>query len=140
MACRERCPGCSLDRIGAEILHTIPPDLPLATAPIRHRGVCYTTDRAWIILARTDPQTPVPVGVQDRALALKQPCLTFAAGIPAGLTAGYINLTDQPTPRHLNLRAGTARDDVGTRALTTEDIAEEGLLLVRTLPLFFSSP
>ena len=56
-----------------------------------------------------------------------------------GLGAGCFSLVDQPTPRHLKLYPGKMTAELWDRKLEPEEISEDGLRLVRTLPLFYGA-
>ncbi|HWN09738.1 MAG TPA: hypothetical protein VNO50_10805 [Pyrinomonadaceae bacterium] len=117
----------------------IPPDLPLGDAPIQRNGQCYVIGRdQWIILARHQANVPIRVHAPDRVLGYAQPVLCYATDLRGGLASGYFNLLDQPTPSRLHLRPGTAISELWTRNLEAEEISEEGILLVKTIPLFYA--
>lgn len=83
-------------------------DLPLATAPTRGAAVCYQLPdyESWIVLARHQTKTFIQVW-GELGWAYAQPVLTYCTPLETGaLSAGYLNLLDQPHPPDIHLRPG----------------------------------
>lgn len=111
----------------AEILldTPLPATLPLATAPTRGPAVCYILPdlSEWIILARISALHKIIIQ-GDISWAYSQPVLTYCTALESGpIAAGYVNLTDQPTPDRLHLQPGTAsrRGKLSEAEITEED-------------------
>lgn len=82
-------------------------DLPLQTAPTRGPAVCYILpDGEWIVLARHSAGEEIKVRGAI-AWSYNQPLLTYCTATDEGLSSGYVNLIDQPTPRSVVLLPGT---------------------------------
>jgi len=125
---------------GGERSPPIDANLPLASAPIRRDGQCFVIGRdKWIILGRHQANALIRVQAPEKLIGYKQPILCYATLLHSGgLSSGYFNLVDQPTPSQLHLRAGIALSSIGARQLDGEEISEEGLLLVQVLPFFYA--
>jgi hypothetical protein len=117
----------------------VPPGLPLATAPVVRAGVCYVLDRSdWIIVARHEAHAVLPIRAHERSISYPAPVLVYATELSAGhLASGYVNLVDQPTPRHLRIYPGQAKTELGPRPIGAEELGEEMLRLARVLPLYY---
>lgn len=109
----------------------LPPNLPLATVPIRHGALACQlpalTD--WIVIARHAP-APARVTVRHpHGWDYAQPVLTYIANCgdkPDSIASGFVNLIDQPTPAALSLIPGrTIRADGSIPRLSEADITEE---------------
>lgn len=119
----------------------IPPDLALAIAPVVRHGVCYVLDRSeWIIVARHDADAMIPIRAPERVIGYPAPVLTYCTELAGGqLSSGYVNLRDQPTPRHLRIYPGASQTELGPRPLGAEELGEEMIRLARVLPLYYCS-
>jgi hypothetical protein len=117
----------------------IDPGLALATAPVVREAVVYVLDREdWVAIARHPARHPITVG-PGKMLGYPAPVLTYCTEVAGGtLAAGYVNLTDQPTPRHLHMLTGTSLTELGPRPLGNEEIGEEMLRLARVLPYYYA--
>lgn len=117
----------------------LPPDLPLATAPVRAEAVAYQLPERgqWLVLARHAPAPAVVVVYGEIRWAYAQPVLTYCTELEDGtLASGGYSLTECPTAGSLpdRLRAGTSLGLQGARRLgeaeTTEEEARLALALV----------
>lgn len=104
-------------------------DLVLAAAPVTRESALYLVDDWWMLLARTPPGLVMPVGEGVSYRMSDARLLLYVTRVANTACAGYINLSDQPTPRYLNLLAG--------RSLDGADIAPEAIRLAMVLPWFF---
>lgn len=113
-------------------------DLALASAPVGREGQLYVLGRRdWVVLARARAMQGYHVS-PGRSLGFRDPLLCYCMrDADERLMSGYINLREQPTPRHLRLLAGTATGELWSRVLEREEVAEEGVRLARVLPWFF---
>lgn len=121
---RWRISAAAADEVGDMLL---PPDLPLATAPVRAKAVAYQLpDRgAWIILARHAPAPSDVIVRGDVRWAYAQPVLTYCTMIERELASGYISIADMPTAGALLLRPGLSLTLSGHRVLGAAEISEE---------------
>ncbi len=121
----------------------LPPDLALATAPLRREslGIQCSERGVWVVIARHP--AGVSIGVQDTvSYGFRQPLLTYIANHPGGTgyAAGYVNLIDQPTPSRLTISPGTIMDAATERVrpLGNEAITHDDYLLTLAIHVLYA--
>lgn len=107
----------------------LPPDLPLATAPLAQPALaCQLPDRSqWIVIAR---HSPAPSHITLRAAhgwTFAQPVLTYCSNTETGgIMSGFVNLTDQPTLADLRLSPGRSiKSDGQIKSLSESEVTED---------------
>lgn len=116
----------------------LPLDTPLATAPIRAKGMLYIVDRdEWMLVARHEALEPYQSAPDCPPRAYTEPMLTYATMFGDGLASGTINLRDAPTPAALRIYPGTSHGKLGAITLDREQIAPEMIRLAKCLPHFY---
>lgn len=122
----------------------LPPDLPLATAPLQHEALAIQLPDPgqWIVIARHPAKQPIQVQ-GDVAWVELSPMLTYCASGSSrdALHSGYHNLRDQPTPAALQLAPGIVTDiatDITARPLNDVDILTDDYALTLALHVLYT--
>lgn len=139
----EPCIRLTDEQEQAVIDRPLPPDMPLADAPLRTEALAIALpERAgWLVIARHPERAVIPVR-EDVSYSLGPALITYVAGERDGeISAGYVSLRDMPTPGQLTLRPGRHYAATGkVRRVSDSEHATDDYRLAVGITVLYSRP